>query len=104
MEVWEVLVEKGRPRRFLARSDGFTPHEWGVLALVLLQNHLGNIQQGNINVRIRLLPLCHYPKVAVKGFAYIILRKPGYIYIGKPGEAGKDEQVPDCLLYTSRCV
>ena len=41
------------------------------------------------------MPLCHYPKVTVKGFAYIILRKPGYIYIGKPGEAGKDEQVPD---------
>ena len=41
------------------------------------------------------MPLCHYPKVAVKGFADIILRKPGYIYIGKPGEAGKDEQVPD---------
>lgn len=33
------------------------------------------------------MPLCHYPKVAVKGFADIILRKPG--------EAGKDEQVHD---------
>ena len=41
------------------------------------------------------MPLCHYPKVAVKGFANVILCKPGYIYIGKPGEAGKDEQVPD---------
>ena len=41
------------------------------------------------------MPLCHYPKVAVKGFADIVLRKPGYIYIGKSGETGKDEQVPD---------
>ena len=64
-------------------------------ALVLLQNHLGNIQQRNINVRVGLYPLGDYPKVAVKGFADIVLRKPGYIYIGKSGETGKDEQVPD---------
>ena len=36
------------------------------LTFTLLQYHLGNIQQGNINVRVGLLPLCHYPKVAVK--------------------------------------
>lgn len=32
MEVWEVQTEKGKPWRFLSRNDGFTPHEWGVLA------------------------------------------------------------------------
>ena len=36
------------------------------LAFVFLQYHFGNIQQGNIHVRVGLLPLRHYPQIAVK--------------------------------------
>jgi len=65
------------------------------LALVLLQNHLGNVQQGNIHVRVRLLTLGDYPKFPVKGFADILLPQVGDIAVSQTAETGKDEQVPD---------
>ena len=65
------------------------------LALVLLQNHLGNIQQGDIHVRVGLYPLGDYPKVAVKRLLDILLPQVGDIAVSQTAETGKDEQVPD---------
>lgn len=30
-EVWEVQTEKGKPRRYLGRDDGYGPKEWYTL-------------------------------------------------------------------------
>jgi len=32
MEVWEMQTEKGKPRRYLSRDNGFGVHEWSTLA------------------------------------------------------------------------
>ena len=34
-EVWEVQTEKGKPRRYLGRDDGYGPKEWYTLCLHL---------------------------------------------------------------------
>ena len=32
-EVWEVQTEKGKPRRYLGRDDGYGPKEWYTVSI-----------------------------------------------------------------------